>query len=281
MRFRKTATALGTIVSLLSTPSCQNILEIRIQGLEGKNQLLLTKNQEMRQEILQLRNEAKEKSEKTQKGRDSYTSPFSMIEDYKSLHKQGDQISRFKHPDGRQDILLKINTLDYLDAKAIRRYFISEEDFIEPDNKYIKELIKKLDLPTDNKEKDAEKILEFVQNIPYLSDKDQYAKTVTETLAENSGDCEDLAILAVSILRSIAIPSTLVQFINPKPKPRLAHMGTAISGDFRGIYFIQNGISYFYAEQTDTKAKIGDFPKECSAYIPLIEGKLAIAGVID
>jgi len=65
------------------------------------------------------------------------------------------------------------------------------------------------DTSPDNWERNVEKIYYFVRNVPYRSDFDDshpgpdYWQTPEETIRENAGDCDDHAILLISLLEEL------------------------------------------------------------------------------
>ena len=190
----------------------------------------------------------------------------------------------FKHPCGENDIVLEVDVVDYLKARALSLAVrFSEEDLIEPDNKYIRRLFEKLELPTKDLEEDAQRILGFVQMVPYVKDITPYTKTVVETLVEG-GDCEDHTILAASMMNRLGIETVLVTFFDPK---REVHQGIAVAGNFKGDYFDHSGTKYFYAETIGNPERyehswqIGEYPSELVTYIPFVNGTKVTSGRVE
>jgi hypothetical protein len=115
----------------------------------------------------------------------------------------------------------------------------------------------------------------FVQSIPYTLDKDttdysEYPRYPLETLAEKSGDCEDTAILLVSIIDRMGMEVALVHFI--KTAKTGGHYGVGISGliDAHGKYWTYNGLQYYYIETTEIGSIIGYIPSEWANIEPEI-----------
>lgn len=122
------------------------------------------------------------------------------------------------------------------------------------------------DCKPKNDEEKANKVLEYVHKYVYEEDIDNYAKYPIETLAEGSGDCEDLSVLAASLMKSLDLDVALVIFSN--------HVGIGISLPSEPsvttthiTYFEKDGKKYYYGECTGTdwpddpvKWKIGEKP---------------------
>jgi predicted transglutaminase-like cysteine proteinase len=109
--------------------------------------------------------------------------------------------------------------------------------------------------------KTLEFVATFVQKLPYTSDKattgyDEYPRYPVETLVDNGGDCEDTALLAAVLLKSMGYDTVLV---NPP-----GHMAVAVLGgfDFYGTFFSYQGGKYYYLETTGEGWPVGDLPPE-------------------
>jgi len=98
--------------------------------------------------------------------------------------------------------------------------------------------------PTTSREK-AQWILAYVHRIRYESDDDNYTKYPVETLAEGSGDCEDLSILAATLMKAAGLDVVLVLFDD--------HIGVAVNVDASGQHYNHGGKKYYYAETTGTE----------------------------
>ena len=114
--------------------------------------------------------------------------------------------------------------------------------------------------------------INFVQSIPYKYDIDSkgqqdYPKYPIETLYEYNGDCEDVSILLVGILREMGYDTCFLWFDT--------HIGVGISGAERigKTYFDVNGKKYFYVEATAQGWKLGDYPFDLSQGAKIIEVK--------
>lgn len=116
-------------------------------------------------------------------------------------------------------------------------------------------------------------VISFVQSLRYATDKEskhtqEYARFPVETLVDGKGDCEDLAILAATILHEMGYKVLLV--ILPE------HMALAVNcGDLtEGTYYSYEGSKYYFLEVTNQGWNIGQIPndfKDCPAkLVPLV-----------
>lgn len=117
-------------------------------------------------------------------------------------------------------------------------------------------------------------VISFVQSLQYVSDslsrgEEEYIRYPIETLVDGIGDCEDMVILAASILHEMGYSVLLVMFPD--------HLGLAIryDKDFQGTYYEYDGGKYYYLEMTSPGWKLGQLPKEYrsqgSKLMPLIK----------
>ncbi len=161
-----------------------------------------------------------------------------------------------------------IDTNDYILKKRYRGNASAEDipGYTSPhDGELIEILNNNLHIPSGNKEKDAENIMGFVKKHVYMPDRYNHVKTPIETIAEGCGDCEDLSILAGSMLAAAGVDFAYL-FV-PAYEDKMAHVLVGIAGDFEGEYFSHKGIKYYPAETTGTKWpdkpagwKIGQLP---------------------
>ena len=105
--------------------------------------------------------------------------------------------------------------------------------------------------------------IRLVQSISYVNDKDStgkedYPKYPIETVYEMEGDCEDLSILLVALLRKMGFETCFVVFSD--------HVGVGIRLDDaeNGTYFEYDGVKYYYVETTADGWNIGAYPEELS-----------------
>ena len=104
-------------------------------------------------------------------------------------------------------------------------------------------------------------VIAFVQSLRYVTDivskyEENYVRYPIETLVDGVGDCEDMAILAASIMHEMGYDVLFVQMPN--------HLALAIksSENLYGSYYEYNGSKYYYLETTDTGWAIGQIPDE-------------------
>jgi hypothetical protein len=108
---------------------------------------------------------------------------------------------------------------------------------------------------------EVEHAIHFVQHLKYADDKvttgyNEYPKYPLETLYEKKGDCEDTAILVVSILRAMGHDAVLL--IMP------GHMAAGVAGvdSLSGTSFERNGRQYYYLETTARGWEVGHIPDD-------------------
>lgn len=103
-------------------------------------------------------------------------------------------------------------------------------------------------------------VISFVQSLQYVSDQESkgaldYVRFPIETLVDGVGDCEDLSILAASILHEMGYGVLLVNL----PE----HLALAVEcDDCDGVYYSYEGGQYFYLEVTNPGWSIGQIPDE-------------------
>lgn len=143
------------------------------------------------------------------------------------------------------------------------------KNYITNDDSQIKNIANYIISACNSKtaEQKANTILEFVHSIPYEKDTDVYAKYPIETLAESSGDCEDLSILAATLMKSVGLDVILFDF------PGHIAVGVALPKQpsaYGNIGSVKhNGKTYYYCETTGTtwphkpaSWKVGQMPEE-------------------
>jgi hypothetical protein len=128
---------------------------------------------------------------------------------------------------------------------------------------YLQEIAKKLKVDAHELGYKGLKLAEYLtafvqQNIVYTKDPYNngfdYPKFPIETLMEKKGDCEDSAILLVTLLKIFDFDALLIQL----PK----HMAVGISSKKYGSYYSFGGKQYAYIETTNSNWGIGKIPKE-------------------
>lgn len=152
---------------------------------------------------------------------------------------------------------------DYLHFKKLKRietadysYYIQPDiydEYQEKDTSLLFQKIKHLAEKNMLTEQEiAGLILSFVQNIPAEEDNDNYFKYPYETLYENKGDCEDMAILASYLLNKFDIDNVIIETED--------HVGLGIAVPSEGLVFNFNDKEYYYAETTGSGYHIGEKP---------------------
>ena len=116
-------------------------------------------------------------------------------------------------------------------------------------------------------------VIHFVQSLRYVADAESkgetdYVRFPVETLVDGIGDCEDMAILAASILYEMGYGVLLVCLPD--------HLAIAVRCEdgHEGSYYLYRGLPYYYLEVTNTGWKIGQIPDEFknaqATLIPLV-----------
>ena len=104
-------------------------------------------------------------------------------------------------------------------------------------------------------------VISFVQSLQYVKDIDskgeqEYVRFPLETLVDGVGDCEDMAILAATILHEMGYDVMLVTLPD--------HMALAVAREegYEGTFYEYGGRRYYYLEVTNTGWAIGQIPRE-------------------
>ncbi|OPY37785.1 MAG: PEGA domain protein [Methanoregula sp. PtaU1.Bin051] len=117
---------------------------------------------------------------------------------------------------------------------------------------------------------DYRTVVAFVQSIPYALDKDtmgqeEYFRYPVETLMDQTGDCEDTAILTAALLREMGYDAALIM--------PTGHMAAGIACDTcNGYYYPYEGKKYYFLETTGAGFRAGQtdkYTKEAAAVYPL------------
>lgn len=117
-------------------------------------------------------------------------------------------------------------------------------------------------------------IISFVQSLRYEYDinskqEQDYVRYPLETLVDGEGDCEDMVVLAASILYEMGYGVLLVSL------PEHLALAVRCSEDFTGTYYTYKGARYYYLELTSIGWDLGQIPeryKEAEArLIPVID----------
>ena len=108
-------------------------------------------------------------------------------------------------------------------------------------------------------DENAQRILNFVNSIPYQEKSEYYVKMPIETLVEGRGNCADLAILMHSLMITAGLDAIIVF---PTAGDTLDHTMVGVHGDFNEdrtrTYFTYpetNGKRYYLCQPTGTDDK--------------------------
>jgi len=132
-------------------------------------------------------------------------------------------------------------------------------DSSTPYESFLYEILDSLNVvPNDTAQNDenAEKILRFVNCIPYQEKKEYYVKMPIETLAEGRGNCADLSVLMHSLMITAGLDAIIVF---PTAGDTLDHTMVGVHGDFNEdrtrTYFLypdSTGKKYYLCQPTGT-----------------------------
>jgi len=101
-------------------------------------------------------------------------------------------------------------------------------------------------------------VLALVQSIPYADEPCEYPRYPLETLVDQQGDCEDVAILTVALVREMGFAAVLLAFLEER------HVGVGIRvlpphyADLQAYEWA--GDLYYYVEATNPGWGIGQLP---------------------
>jgi transglutaminase-like putative cysteine protease len=132
----------------------------------------------------------------------------------------------------------------------------------------------------------VEHMVSFVQHLDYTRDDiakgfDDYPKFPLETLVEQEGDCEDVSILLVSLIRGLGYDAKLLQYtgeVVPPGKEGHLAVGLYMTDDYPGRYYEKDGRTYYYVEATNPGWEIGDAPDYWeSTYVKSVDEQPMIA----
>ncbi len=106
-------------------------------------------------------------------------------------------------------------------------------------------------------------ILNFVQSLKYSQDNvttgiGEYPRYPIETLVDQLGDCEDTALLAISLSEILGIESALVLLYEAFPDAGHAAPAFAVNGS--GSFYEVGETQYYYGESTGVGWEIGELP---------------------
>ena len=188
--------------------------------------------------------------------------------------------SMFGYKDTRVSLTIELDKVWYDDHRA-RQTFCGHfsdgaEELITVDDPYCIAIADAIYASTEGMS-DRERIdlvLRFVQSFGYESDEDRYGafdywKYPAETLWEKRGDCEDLAILFVTLVRIMGYDAVVIPVEVSGPYLSGGHIGAGVVLDgVMGFSYTLEGTEYLYCETT---APYGLIPlgARLPFYIPL------------
>ena len=113
-------------------------------------------------------------------------------------------------------------------------------------------------------EEEAQFILNFVQSLKYAQDNTttgigEYPRYPVETLVDQMGDCEDTAILLVSLAEAVGIESVLL--ILPEATEDAGHAAAGLAVNLTGSHYTLQDVEFYYAETTGSGWTIGTMPE--------------------
>jgi hypothetical protein len=184
-----------------------------------------------------------------------------------------DKDFRFKHGNKNYSIKIKIRRDVYDEFLKRQRvdYSLWANEYVTngivPEIKMLAYEIMKCGKPKNNFE-EVDLVLSLTQQIiKYENDADyypnairqgEYPKYPIESLVEQTGDCEDSAILCAALLKSMGYECALI-FI-----PGHCALGVGGIDGLDGVYIEHNKHRYFYCETTGEGWQIGILPNGCS-----------------
>jgi len=161
---------------------------------------------------------------------ESTNSPLGEIAD-----REGVIVRYFELPGRGSGFYSRISTRRYIYYKVLAPRHSNISAYITPAEGEIAELALMLRKYYHSDREFAEAALDIVQQLKFEPDITAFnTKYPIETLAEGSGDCEDRALLLVSLLRASGIDAAVVVFPD--------HMGAAVrlrKSPFKGAAFFE------------------------------------------
>ena len=122
-------------------------------------------------------------------------------------------------------------------------------------------------------------VISFVQSLRYEYDikskkKEDYVRYPLETLVDGEGDCEDMVVLAASILYEMGYKVLLVSL------PEHLALAVQCSEFFPGTYYEYEGSRYYYLEMTSVGWDLGHIPAKYkgveATLIPVVDRPVVI-----
>ena len=111
-------------------------------------------------------------------------------------------------------------------------------------------------------------IIAFVQSLPYAPEVGEYPRYPLETLVEQKGDCEDVAILAAALFKQMGFGVVLLAFTDEQHMALGVRVLPPEPGDYQAYAY--NGDLYYYLELTAKGWTIGSIPSIYSSQPKII-----------
>ena len=147
----------------------------------------------------------------------------------------------------------------------------------EYDRDYIREIVKSFRAGGDewgmSDIDNVFNVVAFVQSLQYVSDESSrgeqdYVRYPIETLVDGIGDCEDMVILAATLLHEMGYSVLMVML------PEHLALAIKYDKDFGGTYYEYDGGKYYYLEMTSPGWDLGQIPSQykgkSAKLIPLV-----------
>lgn len=170
------------------------------------------------------------------------------------------------------DWIWEIPVADYLNCKK-RKKPLSDgrnyERFVTPDDPHVESILESLiehvPHPQQSSKNIAQIIIDFTQHFPYQEKEGSFVKYPLETLCEFGGNCEDMSVLAVSLLTAANINSCFLLWDD--------HVAIGIDVPAKGEYFyfkerefyLANPVGSDFIYYTD-KSRIGASIPGCKVW---------------
>ena len=122
----------------------------------------------------------------------------------------------------------------------------------------------------------AQFLVTFVQSLKYTQDNittgiGEYPRYPIETLVDQMGDCEDTALLVISMAEIVRIESVLL--LLDEAFENVGHAAAGLSVNGTGSFYLMNDQSFYYAETTGEGWTIGEMPEFDSSEARVYEVK--------
>jgi len=157
--------------------------------------------------------------------------------------------------------------IQYKNADHTIKRYDDYIDYATPDDETLINFTSQLHNLTNEKNlsqlEEAQFLLDFVQSLKYTQDNvttgiGEYPRYPLETLVDQSGDCEDTAILVASMAEILGIESILI--LIPDATDDSGHAAAGFAVNATGSFYTVDDIDFYYGETTATGWEIGEIP---------------------